>query len=160
MTTDLPFAPATLVLGLALLLIFGAVIAVPLFDRKRPAVPPPSAIEALHAARAETVREIRELDFDHRMGKISDDDHKHLRGALVQRGSGVLREIEALNSSAAAPRERDVDAEIEQALAKLAARRTNAAQGKAPAGPVCSTCGAALSRNAKFCAECGAKVDA
>jgi hypothetical protein len=159
-TTDLPFAPATLLLGLALLLIFGAVIAVPLFDRKRPAVPTPSPIEALHAARAETVREIRELDFDHRMGKISDDDHRRLRGDLVQRGAGVLRDIEALSANAEAPRERDVDAEIEQALSKLTARRADAARGKSPAGPVCSTCGAALSRGAKFCAECGAKVNA
>lgn len=165
--TDLPFAPATLLLGLALLVVFGAAIAVPLFDRKHPAVPASSPLEALQAARAETVREIRELDFDHRMKKISDDDHRLLRASLVQRGAGILRDIEALSAQAqtdsAAPDRaaRDVDAEIEQALARLTARRKAAtANDRVKSGPVCATCGADLARNVKFCPECGGKVSA
>lgn len=141
---NMPFALSTLILGLALLLLFGAIVVIPLLDRKRPAVQPPSPFEALERERAAIVRAIRELDFDHRTHKVNDDDYKQLREAQVQRGSQVLRELEALRTAAGA---RDPNAEIETAVQKLRAKATRA----------CAACGAAVRADDKFCPQCGAK---
>ena len=72
----------TLLLGLALMVIAGFIIALPLLDKRKPALQPPSKRAALEAERQDTVRAIHELDFDYRTHKINDDDYKHLREAL------------------------------------------------------------------------------
>jgi hypothetical protein len=114
----MPFPIATLLLGLAVLLLCVLLIVAPFFERKRAAVNPPSKLESLEIERKRIVRLIRELDFDHRTRKISDDDYKHLRAELAQRGTDTLREIDAHIQSAAT---RNVDDEIELAVAKLRA---------------------------------------
>lgn len=149
---NFPFSASTLLLAAALLLIFGAVIVIPLFDRKRPALSPPTQIEALQQRRAEIVRSIRELDFDHKTHKLNDADHKQLRSELVARGAEVLRSIDALtpahiNSTA------DIDAQIEKSVADLRSRR-----GKNL--PICADCGATLTKGNRFCGNCGAEVTA
>jgi zinc-ribbon domain len=143
---NMPFAPSTLILGLALLLLFGAIVVIPLLDRKRPAVQPPSPLEALERERAAAVRAIRELDFDHRTHKINDDDYKQLRETQVTRGAQILRELEALQTGGGT---RDVNAEIEAAVQRLRAKATRA----------CTACGAAVRADDNFCPQCGAKQD-
>ncbi len=149
----LPFATSTLILAAALLLIFGAVIVAPLFDRKRPAVVPPGPLEALQRDRADIVRAIRELDFDHKTHKLSDADHRQLRTELVQRGTAILRDIDALAPAAATSSASTLDAQIENAIADLRAKRDKNAR-------TCAACGAALARNSKFCGACGAEAKA
>lgn len=132
----------TYLLALALALVFGLVIALPLFDRKRPAIKPLSRRDTLQHERQDVVRAIRELDFDHRTGKINDDDYKLVREEHVQHGAAVLRELSALE-------EADIDAEIE---AKVAALRRTPANANALQCPQCLT---PLSANDKFCPQCG-----
>ena len=135
----------TLILGLALLVIAGFVIALPMFDRRRPAIQPPSQRQALEAERQDIVRTIRELDFDHRTHKINDDDYKRLREDYVQHGAQVLRELNTLT-------ERNDDDEIEQRVAELrAVNDTTSAMN-------CPSCGTAVSAADKFCPQCGHKL--
>lgn len=103
------FPLGTLLLGLALLVLTATIIALPLFDRKAPAVRPPTQLEALEMEHETIVRNLRELDFDFRTRKINEEDYKQLRAALVQRGAEVLRDLRAL-------RQRSVDDEIEAAV--------------------------------------------
>jgi hypothetical protein len=144
---NIPFEISTLILGIALALLFGAVVAVPLLDRPRPAVEPPTALEALEAERAAVVRNIRELDFDHRTGKVADDDYTALRTQLLESGADLLRRIDAIRADHSA---RDVHREIENQVARLRARSTRA----------CAGCAAVLRQDDKFCPQCGAKVQA
>lgn len=132
----------TYLLALALALIFGLVIALPLFDRKRPAVKPMSRHDALQQEREDIVRAIRELDFDHRTGKINEEDYKRVREEHVQQGAAVLREMSALD-------EVDIDAEIE---AKVAALRRAPDAG---ADARCPKCHATVTATDKFCPQCG-----
>lgn len=142
---NIPLEPSTLILGLALALLFGAVIAIPLLDRRRPAVEPPTRLDMLEAERAVVVRNIRELDFDHRTGKIDDADYASLRAELLERGAQLLRDIE---SARAAEHSRDFDREIEDQVARLRARATRA----------CAACAAVLRQDDKFCPQCGERV--
>ena len=132
----------TLLLALALLVIVGFIIALPLFDRRRPAVHPPTRREALESERRDIVRTIRELDFDHRTHKINDDDYKRLREEHVQRGAQVLRELNSLQ-------EKDVDSLIEARVAALRKFEPNDTM-------TCSSCGHTIDASAKFCPQCGA----
>lgn len=132
----------TYLLALAVFLVLGLVIALPLFDRKRPAVKPMSRREALQQERQDIIRAIRELDFDHRTGKINDDDYKRVREEYVQRGAAVLRELNTLE-------EVDVDEVIETKVAAL--RKTHDAVD----AKHCPKCNSIVSDTDKFCPQCG-----
>ena len=71
----------------------------------------PAAVEAPEAARRETLeaakeakyREIRDLELDHRMGKLSDEDYgatdRELRGQAIE----ILRQLDELGPDPADP---------------------------------------------------------
>lgn len=141
------FPIGTLLLGAALFIVLALIIALPLFDRKTPAVRPPTRREALEAEHQTLIRNIRELDFDFRTHKISEADYRTLRAALVQRAAEVLRALKTLE-------ERDVDAEIEAQVAKLRKTTTLLATD----GRACPSCGAPLPTGARFCPSCGQAV--
>jgi hypothetical protein len=132
----------TYLLALALVLVLGLVIALPLFDRKRPAIKPMSRRESLQHERQDIIRAIREVDFDHRTGKINDEDYKRVREDYVQRGAAVLRELNTLE-------EADIDDVIETKVAAL--RTTQDAAGELH----CPKCQARVSDADKFCPQCG-----
>jgi hypothetical protein len=148
----------TLLLGLALLVVVALIIALPLFDRKRQAVRPPTRREALQAERNDIVRAIRELDFDYRTHKINDEDYKRLRADYVQHGAQVLREINALdehNTVSGASAGADASAEIERRVAALRASK------EIPEADIltCPNCGSSVASGSKFCPQCGHKLD-
>jgi flagellar biosynthesis/type III secretory pathway M-ring protein FliF/YscJ len=49
---------------------------------------------ALAEERDRALAALKELEFDHRTGKISDDDYRAQVGALRRRAAGVLRALE------------------------------------------------------------------
>jgi len=53
-------------------------------------------IEELEAAKAAKYREIRELELDHRTGKLSDADFRALDRQLRAEAVAILRELDAL----------------------------------------------------------------
>jgi hypothetical protein len=107
----MPFG--TLLLALALLIVVGLLVAVPLLDKPAPAIEPPAAREQLEAERLAVIRAIRELDFDFKTGKLNDDDYKQLREAEVKRGAEILRALDQHKADAHA-----IDAAIEAAVAR------------------------------------------
>jgi ABC-type transporter lipoprotein component MlaA len=107
----------TLLITLALLLLVALLIGIPLLDKKAPAIQPPSLREKLEAERVNVIRTIRELDFDHKTGKMNDDDYKALRESWVKRGAEILRELDQQKQSLA-----NVDDEIEAEIQKRAGR--------------------------------------
>ncbi len=145
---NIPFAPSTLILALALVILFGAIVAIPLLDRKRPAVDRPSPLDVLELERATIVRNVRELDFDQRTGKIYDADYLALRTHQVERGAHILREIAALRSAETGHDHVFAEHEIEEQVARLRARATR----------TCARCTAVLRQDDKFCSQCGEKV--
>ena len=99
-------------LALSLLLIVMVLVAIPLFDRKRPAVQPPDARTALEVERRAAIHAIRELDFDYKTHKLDDDEYKVLRSEAVQHGARILQQLESLPLH-------NIDDEIESQVAKL-----------------------------------------
>lgn len=111
---------------------------------------------------------IRELEFDHSLGKISDADFETLRLDLEGQAVDALRHLDSLQDTAA-PGEADLDARIEadlQATVAAAPAPTPVAATTQP-GPVatpapanfCPSCGVARQATHKFCPGCGNAFD-
>ncbi len=138
--------------ALALLLVVAALIAQPFFGARRPALMPESELTRLERDRLRIVAAMRELDFDLRTGKLAAEDHARLRAELQVEGAETLRQIEAAgqpDSTQAGRAGRDIDAEIERAVAEFRARPTPALK--------CPACGGAVLARDRFCPACGAK---
>ena len=137
----------TLLAALALLLVVAALIAQPLLGPRRPALLPESERDRLERERKRIVRAIREVDFDRRTGKLNAEDHGRMRADLEAEGARVLRALGALETI---PGPRDIDAEIEAAVAAL--------REKPDASRRCAKCGGLVSERDRFCPHCGAKL--
>jgi hypothetical protein len=46
---------------------------------------------------------LKELEFDHRTGKVSDEDYRELVGPLRRRAAGALRALEPRAEASSAP---------------------------------------------------------
>jgi hypothetical protein len=98
---------------------------------------------------------IREADFDHRTGKLSDDDYAALRAELETRALNAMAAIES--ASALHPVTSTQTAAPSSGAANAATQPTRG--GGEPAG-FCPACGVRFARDARFCSGCGKKLPA
>jgi hypothetical protein len=102
-------------ISLGVLLVLAAVLVVALPFLRRPGVPAaedrlgePDALERrrleLTEERDRVLAALKELEFDHRTGKVSDEDYRALVGPLRRRAAEALRALE--------PRSRDAEAKV------------------------------------------------
>jgi hypothetical protein len=88
-----------LVLGALLTVLCVVFVARPLLRPARGAEPPaePSAAEQLRVRALErrdrALAALKELEFDHRTGKVSDEDYRALVGGLRREAADALREL-------------------------------------------------------------------
>jgi hypothetical protein len=100
----------------------------------------------LERDKALTLRALKELEFDHAMGKLSEGDFGEMRRRLRKRALRLMQQLEGRT----AYRER-IERDLESRLSEL---RT----GAAPSGSAASTClecGATNDADARFCKMCG-----
>ena len=127
---------ATVVAGVALAVIAIAFIVFPMVrpNRRSPGI---RAAEGLLARRERIYGELRELEFDRDVGKLSAEDYEEARARLETEGARVLRALDARAST--------VEAEIEREVRALRDNRLS-----------CPACGGTVASGARFCAACGA----
>ncbi len=101
---------------------------------------PVSPVQHLEDRKQAIYENLRDLQFEYRLGKLSDEDYQQNKLALQRELAGVLAEIEATAKRLG-----------------LSLRRTAAPARKAaaPAATVCPSCGAKFTKPLKFCGECG-----
>ncbi len=166
----------SILLILSVALLVGFVIARPLFD--------PKAIRntaqdqersSLLAEREQVLDALQELDFDHTLGKITEEDYPGQRATLLRRGVEVLKRLDALEAEtpaapvsdavekAIADRQASVNGGPRQPVAAddeierlIASRRRDLA--RRPTG-FCHQCGQAVHQSDKFCSKCGASLN-
>ncbi|MBP39569.1 MAG: hypothetical protein CL726_09740 [Chloroflexi bacterium] len=161
-----------------LLLLSGFFVAIiqPILTGKRAWVRPTDLARAtieLTEQKEQVYSSLRELTFDHSLGKISDADFETIRIDLEAKAVEVLRRLDGLESGEAdANPAADLDARIEADLQSLespptptastqadTSQATTSQAGPAPAAKFCSTCGTARGPGHRFCAQCGAAFD-
>jgi len=111
--------------------------------RDVPPAEPVSPTRHLEERKAAIYENLRDLQFEFRVGKLSDDDYQQTKLGLQKELAGVLAEIDKASGVAAkaAP----------AAVEKVAV----AVESPKPAATVCPHCGATFPKAMKFCGECG-----
>ena len=119
-----------------------ALIASPLVRTRRSVAAASSGeTEELLLRRDRLYGELRELDFDYRVGKITAEDYGEMRRQLENDAARILQAIDV--------EVKEIDDEIEREIGHLRESST-----------ACPACGAAITSSARFCAACGAELKA
>jgi hypothetical protein len=161
----------------AILLTFGVIIIVglylyaPLLERRAQRVTEEEhELSTLMAERDRVVNSLQELDFDHKLGKIPEEDYPAQRANLLQRGADILRKIDAFAPQAASVP--DTESRLENAIAArradslvktpeladddleslIVARRKSR---KDKSAGFCPKCGKPVMASDRFCPSCG-----
>lgn len=179
----------SLLLGLALLIVVTVFVLRPLVEKRGAKTPRARAQsnaeegetrEALLRQRDAIYAAIRELDFDFRLGKVSEEDYRPQRERLALQGVAILKQLDALSPDGDAELEGEIEAEIARRRRKRtgppaqkapahqaglsdaeieaqirARRRTSTAS---PATFTCPRCGIATAPEDRFCRKCGAAL--
>jgi hypothetical protein len=131
-------------IALAAALILGVLIYT-LFIRAQD-VPPPepvSPLAHLEDRKAAIYDNLRDLQFEYRVGKLSDEDYQRAKLSLQKELAGVLSEME------------ETARRLGLATKKSAPAAKPAQAVAAPAPNTCPHCGAKFGQSMKFCGECG-----
>ena len=166
-----------LLLGiLILVLIF---IFQPFFDARKnkalvsealPVIEREMHVSALLAERDRVLRALQELEFDHSLGKIPEEDYPTQRQFLLQKGAEVFKVLDEIGGNepggdnlqrieAIIDENRVEGNKISEGIVKdsdvesLIAARKRTKESK-PDG-FCPKCGKPVSKNDKFCSKCG-----
>jgi len=127
-------------------------------------------LSGLLAERDRILTALQELEFDHVLGKIPDDDYPSQRASLVQRGADLLRKLDQMQAPGSEAG--DVVDRVEEAISR---RRADAACTAVAGEPISSPGSAAVvdddleavlaqrrrqrqEKSAGFCPQCGGPV--
>jgi hypothetical protein len=102
---------------------------------------------ALEREKALTLRAIKDLEFDHAMGKLSDSDWREMSDRLRARAAGLMRQLDAGLG---------YRSEIERDLEKRL-KSTDRLPAAKPTG-TCAVCATVNDVDARFCKHCGAAL--
>jgi hypothetical protein len=124
-----------------------AVIAFVLGVRSKdlPEPEPVSPFHHLDERKAAIYENLRDLQFEYRLGKLSDTDYQATKKDLQKELAGVLAEVDKIKLQLNGTRP-------PQTTATPKPKKTSP---PAPAAFVCDSCGASFEKPLKFCGECG-----
>ncbi|MGH9559047.1 MAG: zinc ribbon domain-containing protein [Bryobacteraceae bacterium] len=124
-------------LAAAVVLVVAATTVFTLFIRAKD-IPPPDPVSPtrfLDERKAAIYENLRDLQFEFRVGKLSDADYQQTKLALQKELAVVLAEID-----------------------KIAPPKPPAPKPQPSTGTICPHCGAKFAKNMKFCGECGKAI--
>jgi len=112
---------------------------------------------ALERDKGLVLRAIKELEFDHAMGKVADGDFTEIRDRLRARALRLMRQLDGADAYRQAI-ERDLASRVPAARlgpVTAAAKAVDGDPAPSPASQYCPQCGAAADLDARFCRMCG-----
>lgn len=157
-------------LTVALLLSLAALgyVVLPLLSKQPPLLQvEDDRLADLLARKDSALRALKELEFDHQVGKISEEDYQRFNQRLSRQAIGLIQQLEKIT-----PESATLDEQLEAEIARRRHAQTPANLQKA-ASPVvvstpmvirngsprfCTQCGTRLDTNFKFCGNCGTPV--
>ncbi|MCA9974920.1 MAG: zinc ribbon domain-containing protein [Anaerolineales bacterium] len=162
----------SILLGVALAILVGLVLARPLLQASREEQKNLSQRQILLAEKEAILAQIRDLDFDHDTGKMPDEIHQNQRAQLMSSAADILKQLEQMAGNASRPTAPavngtvDADDDIEAAVARVRQAKSAKSAKSAPkqrpvaanGGGFCPQCGTAFDTGDKFCVSCGNKL--
>jgi len=110
-------------------------------SRDLPQPEPESPFQHLDDRKAAIYENLRDLQFEYRLGKLSDEDYQNTKRDLQKELAGVLAEVDRLK--------------VQLGVNGAAPPPVAAAKPVKAPGLVCPSCGAKFEKELKFCGECG-----
>jgi hypothetical protein len=149
-----------IIFSLAVLILVGIYLYAPFIERRaRRITEEEHELSALMAERDRVINSLQELDFDHKLGKIPEEDYPVQRANLLQKGADILRRIDSLAPQSVSAQ--DTEARLERAIA---ARRADASLARVEASDddlesmISARRKTRSSKSAGFCPRCGKPV--
>jgi NADH pyrophosphatase NudC (nudix superfamily) len=142
-----------LLVAVVLLIIAAAVVMIPFF---RSSIPPVPDVEvdpkllALYNRRDQLYQAIREAKFDLDTGKLSPEDYERQVAHLKRQAARVLKAIDQRQAALATA---DLDVEAERLV-----REARKARASLTPQPALAAAGAAAATTARYCPQCGTRV--
>jgi hypothetical protein len=127
-----------MILASSVVAVVAATVFFTLFVRLKD-IPPPEPVSPtrhLEERKAAIYENLRDLQFEYRVGKLSDADYQQTKAGLQKELAGVI-------------------GEIERAPMEAVKSKAPAVKPKAPEAQACPHCGAKFPKPMKFCGECG-----
>lgn len=106
-----------------------------------PAPEPESPFHHLDERKAAIYENLRDLQFEYRVGKLSDTDYQSTKRDLQKELAGVLAEVDRLK--------------LQLGMNGATPPPAAAPKPAQTSGTVCPACGAKFEKELKFCGECG-----
>jgi len=100
-----------------------------------------------------TLLALRDLDFDHELGVVADDDYRRLREELVARAAQTMPRKKS-GRKKSTPRPQQATAAGKKRKAEVTEDTTTQAEG------FCPQCGRPHQPEHQFCGKCGARLTA
>ncbi len=94
---------------------------------------------------------LKDLQFEYSMGRLSDADFKRLEAGYRAEASAILKQLDNLGV------DKDLDESIEKEIAARKAKGAGSASSR-QTGAKCPACGAEVIAGKKFCADCGRRL--
>jgi rRNA maturation endonuclease Nob1 len=95
-------------------------------------------------------RNLRDLEFEHKMGRLSDADFQQLAAGYKHEAAAVLERLDQLDAS------QNLDEAIEKDIAARKAKFSGSGTKRDRAR--CSSCGSEIISGKKFCPDCGHRL--
>lgn len=114
-------------------------------DRDLPVPVPESPFQHLDERKAAIYENLRDLQFEFRVGKLSDADYQATKKDLQKELAGVLAEVDRVKAQL------NMNGAVPPPAPKAQPRES---------GLVCPSCGAKFEKELKFCGECGKPMKA
>src|SRR5580698_7102661 len=140
-----------MILASSVIVVVAATVFFTLFVRLKD-IPPPEPVSPtrhLEERKAAIYENLRDLQFEYRVGKLSDTDYQQSKVGLQKELAAVIGEIDKFSAGAKPVTKPAAKAKASPALAKAAETPP------APLATTCPHCGAKFQNPMKFCGECG-----
>jgi hypothetical protein len=142
--------------GVALVAIAGFYVLTPLFAESRAAIDiellAETELDRLLDRKAVIYRNLKDLDFEHMMGRLSDADYNRLEADYKNDAAVLLQKLDQLGAS------EGLDEAIEKDIAARKVKLFATVSAPPKEVPRCPSCGAEINPNKKFCADCGTRI--
>ncbi len=108
---------------------------------------------ALEREKTLVLRSIKDLEFDHAMGKVSDRDFAEMTARLRVRAAGLIGQLDA----GVGYREK-IEQEIAKRIGNHVGRGSRSSPAEATRTNTCAACATTNDPDARFCKHCGAAL--
>ena len=94
---------------------------------------------------------LKDLEFEYKMGRLSDADFRRLEAGYKSEAAVILKQLDGLG----------VEKNLDEAIEREVAARRSKLSGRVRAAPSarCPSCGAAIIPGKRFCADCGHRLE-